>query len=99
MLYHSVDYSFYLKTGFLGKPCYVKRIVEALSKKKTKTRIYKDELSHFKNWFDFSLQALYRGIHEKGSGDVVSAICYTIYTIYLSLCTPTAETTSPETFS
>ena len=48
MLYHSVDYSFYLKTGFLGKPCYVKRIVEALSKKKAKTRIYKDELSRLK---------------------------------------------------
>ena len=23
----------------------------------------------------------YRGIHEKGSGDVVSALCYTIYTL------------------
>ena len=38
---------------------------------------------------------LYRGIHEKGSGDVVSAV---IYTIYLSLSTQTAETTSPESF-
>ena len=36
----------------------------------------------------------YRGIREKGSGDVVSAVCYTIYTINLSLCTQTAETTS-----
>ena len=36
----------------------------------------------------------YRGIHEKGSGDVVAAVCYTVYTIYLSLCT-----TSPEPFS
>ena len=27
-----------------------------------------------------------------GSGDVVSAVCYTIYTKYLSLCTQTAET-------
>ena len=35
-----------------------------------------------------------RGIHEKGSGDVVSAVCYTIYSIYLSLCIQTAETTS-----
>ena len=41
----------------------------------------------------------YRGIHEKGSGDVVSDFCYAIYNIYLSLCTWTAETTSPEPFS
>ena len=40
-----------------------------------------------------------RGIHEKGSGDVVSAVCYTIYTIYLSLCTQKAETISPKPFS
>ena len=40
----------------------------------------------------------YRGIHEKGLGVIVSAVCYTIYTIYLSLCS-TAETTSPEPFS
>ena len=26
----------------------------------------------------------YRGIHEKGSEDVASAVCYTIYTLYLS---------------
>ena len=30
---------------------------------------------------------------------VVSAVCYTIYTIYISICTQTAETTSPEPFS
>ena len=29
----------------------------------------------------------YRGIHDKASGDVVSAVCYTIYTIHLSLYT------------
>ena len=30
---------------------------------------------------------MYRGIPEKGSGDVVSSFCYTIYNnIYLSLC-------------
>ena len=40
--------------------------------------------------------SLYRGIHEKGSGNVVSAVCYTIY---IFLCTQTAETTSPEPFS
>ena len=28
-----------------------------------------------------------QGIHEKGYGDVVSAVSYTIYTIYLPLCT------------
>ena len=39
-----------------------------------------------------------RGIQEKGSGDVVSAICYTVYTIYLSLCTQTVETTFSELF-
>ena len=47
-------------------------------------------------------------IHEKlqvqgnlqGSGDVVSAVCYTIYIyyLYISLCTQTAETTSPVPF-
>ena len=41
----------------------------------------------------------YRGIHEKGSDDVVSAVCCTIYNIYLSLCTQTADTTSSEPFS
>ena len=40
---------------------------------------------------------IYRGIHEKGSGDVL-AVCYSIYTIYLSLCTQTAETTAPQPF-
>ena len=40
--------------------------------------------------------ARYRVIHKKGSDDVASDVCYTIYTIYLSLCTQTAETTSPE---
>ena len=39
------------------------------------------------------------GIHLKGSGDVVSAVCYTMYTIYICLCSQTAETTSPEHFS
>ena len=39
------------------------------------------------------------GIYEMGSGDVVSAVCYTMYNIYLYLCTQTAETTSPEPFS
>ena len=38
----------------------------------------------------------YRGIHEKGLGDVVTAVCYTIY---LSLGPQTAEETSPEPFS
>ena len=37
----------------------------------------------------------YRGIHDKGSGDVVSVLCYTIY---LSLCTKTAEMKSPDPF-
>ena len=41
----------------------------------------------------------YRGIPEKGSGDVVSAVRYTVYTIYLYRCIRTAETTSPEPFS
>ena len=42
---------------------------------------------------------LYRGIREKGSEDVVSAVCYTIYTLYLSFSAQTAETTSSEPFS
>ena len=37
-------------------------------------------------------------IHEKGTSDVVSAVCYAIYIIYLSLRTQTAETTNPEPF-
>ena len=44
----------------------------------------------------------YRGIHEKGSGDVVSVVSYTINTIYIlsiPLLAQTAETTSPEPFS
>ena len=41
----------------------------------------------------------YRGIHKNDSRYVVSAVCITIYTIYISLCTQTAETTSPEPFS
>jgi len=42
----------------------------------------------------------YRGIHEKKSSEkVFSAVCYTIYTIYLSICTQTAETISPKPFS
>ena len=47
----------------------------------------------------FYYNVIHRGIHEKGSGDVVSAVCFTIYTIYLSLCTQSAETTSSELFS
>ena len=38
---------------------------------------------------EFKTSFRHRGIHEKGSGDVVSAVCYTIY---LPLCTQTAET-------
>ena len=37
---------------------------------------------------------LIQGNSRKGSGDVASAVCYTIYTIYRSLCTQTAETPS-----
>ena len=47
-------------------------------------------------YFIFPLR--YRGIHEKGSGDVVSAVCYTRYTIYPSFCTQTAETSPSEPF-
>ena len=61
---------------------------------------------HNKNFFYifsyFSVQKLYSqlpGNSRKGSEDVVSAVCYTIWTIYLSLCTLTAETTSAEPFS
>ena len=44
------------------------------------------------------LYVIYRGIREKGSGDVVSAVCYTIYTIYLSLCTQTSPDPFRESF-
>ena len=37
----------------------------------------------------YTLLLTYRGIHEKGSGDVVSAVCNTIYAVNLSLCTQT----------
>ena len=39
------------------------------------------------------------GIHEKGSGDVFSAVLYIIYSIHLSFWTQTAEKTSSELFS
>ena len=50
-------------------------------------------------YFFLHLWHTYRGIHEKGSRDVVSAVCHNIYTIFLSLCTQTAATTFPEPFS
>ena len=40
----------------------------------------------------------YRGCLEKGSDAIGSAICYTIYTINLSLCTQTADPIYTETF-
>ena len=40
-----------------------------------------------------------QGFSQNRLGDVVSAVCYTIYTFYLFLCRQTAETTSPEPFS
>ena len=49
--------------------------------------------------FFYVRHCIYRGIHEKGLGDVVSAACYTINILYLSLCTQSAGTTSPEPFS
>ena len=53
-------------------------------------------LSQVRFGFPRILHLKYRDIHEKGSEDVASAVSYTIY---LSLCTHTAETTSPEHFS
>ena len=35
---------------------------------------------------------------EKGSDEIRSAACYTIYTIYLSFCTQTADPISSEPF-
>ena len=32
-----------------------------------------------------------KGIHEKGPDEIRSAVCYTVYTIHLSLCTQTAD--------
>ena len=47
----------------------------------------------FKNSLNIEIiNTMYRRIHEKDSGDVVSAVCYFIYTIYPSLCTQTADT-------
>ena len=48
---------------------------------------------------EYFFKYTYRGIREKGSGDVISSVCDTIYTIYLSLCKQKAETTSPDPFS
>ena len=47
------------------------------------------------------LKKILNGYPDTGefSKRVVSAVRYTIYNIYLSLCTQTAETTSPEPFS
>ena len=41
----------------------------------------------------------YREIHEKGSGDVVPAVCVQRDRWIVYLVQPTAETTSPEPFS
>ena len=51
-------------------------------------------LAHFQQYV-----YTYRGIHEKASGDVVTAIFYTTLNIYLSFFTQIAVTTSPEPFS
>ena len=55
-------------------------------------------IRYFGFWLVFKFS--YRGIHEMGLGDV-SQLLVTLYTqfMYLSLCTQTAKTTSPETFS
>ena len=37
-------------------------------------------------WGSRKYQFTYRGILEKGADDIGSAVCYSIYTIYLSLC-------------
>ena len=42
---------------------------------------------------------MYRGVLEKCSGDIVPAVCYTIYTIYLSRWSLTADPISSEPFS
>ena len=66
-------------------------------------KIYKWRVFYKKNvWWNFSLSldlipnvdlssTIYRGNIEKGSDDIGSAVCYTIYTVYLSLCKQTAE--------
>ena len=57
-----------------------------------------DDVGWLKTIDQYYYGSRYRGICEKGSGDVVSAE-YIIYTIYLSLCTQTAKMISPEPFS
>ena len=49
--------------------------------------------------FEAKIYSCIQGNSRKGSGDVVSAVCYIMYTIYQSLCTQTADSTSPEPFS
>ena len=44
-------------------------------------------------------QLYLQGILEKGSVDIWTAVCYTIYTIYLSLCAQTADLISSKPFS
>ena len=51
------------------------------------------------NIIDFEKrESSYREIHEKGSGEFVSAVCYIIYSIYLSLCTKQLRRHLPNPF-
>ena len=52
----------------------------------------------FLDWvYTFSSSSTYRGCLENGSNDIVSAVCFTIYTIFLSLWTQTADPITSET--
>ena len=59
--------------------------------------VYTDKRQGFAMLCDICDIKEVRGIQENGSGDVVSAVYYTVYTIHLSLCIQTAGTTYPLT--
>ena len=44
-------------------------------------------------------EILYRGLHKKGSGDVVSAVCVQRNRLIVYIVEHTAETSSPDPFS
>ena len=70
----------------MGKKCTLKpREAEGI---KARIKTKGDRIKKPSSIYDICLYdiANYGRNLEKGSGDVVSAVCYTLYTIYLSIC-------------
>ena len=57
-----------------------------------------NRLKEFRFKISINLYIRYRGILEKGSKDIETAVCYTIYAIYLSLSAQTADPITSKPF-